>query len=253
MIPGIDASFSRIDRSVFARFRDELGVQVFVQNLWTGGYKHNEQIAAVSAANLRDAAAEGLAISGYINANPWWSAAGHSIPSAIANAGEMWDALDALAIDVEISGTSIDQVKAHVSLARDTGKRTCIYSAHWVWSGLMGNPQPGWITAWGIPLWNAYYDKAADIDFSHLPYGPWVEVVGEQYSGDVTWFGADVDLNVFKAGFWRPQPPVSEEPEPAVLPAQVEALGSAVGELRASLSAHEADHLPKRGGEVTLS
>ncbi len=234
MVPGIDASMSRITAATFRRFRAELGCKVFVQCGWTGGYKHNKEVNAVAEGNLYNAASEGYANSLYVNAQHWWEAKERSFPNARINAGSMWDSLISIPIDVEIAGTKEKHIKAHVVEARGTGKKVCIYTAHWFWHTKLGNPSPSWITDWNIDLWNAFHDKNKDIDFGSLPFGPWAlkDVVGEQYTGSTKMFGAEVDLNTFRSDFWLPGsvtiPPVPDDGAFAELESRVGVLEGVV-------------------------
>lgn len=54
-----------------------------------------------------------------------------------------------------------------------------------------------------MPLWNAYYDADADIDFASASYGAWsvADVVGEQYMGTTNYAGSEMDRNTFRRSF----------------------------------------------------
>lgn len=196
---GIDASFSRINRQTFQRFYDD-GYRVFVQCLWTGGYASNDGIQAVAALNLYDAKEVGFVIAGYSNANPWWSV-GQSVIATKANAGMMWPHIDVVAVDVELEGTTEQQILDLCEALEGEGKRVCIYSARWFYRQ---SGSPDWSRLAKYPLWNAWYDDDPDIDFEHSPYGPWTmaQVVGEQYGGATINHSISVDLNVFDEEFW---------------------------------------------------
>lgn len=201
MLPGIDASFSRIDRGTFKKFYG-LGYRIFVQDLWLGGMgtppSNNTALRAVAESNLMDAEAEGFTICGYINASPWYSA-DVSLDYARTNAGSAWNKLFMVALDVEIVGLTTDHVRAHLNYLKSLVPVTCIYTANWFWTGHLGNP-----TEFSAePLWNAFYDDDPDFDFSRFPYGGWTEdkLIGEQYGG-TSINGVEVDLNSFKEDFF---------------------------------------------------
>lgn len=213
---GVDASFSRVTREDFRRLRDQFGVRVFVQCLWTGGYQNNAGVKAVAEPNLSDAAAEGIVPAGYANTSPfygsikWWSPE-VSLAETKKNAGGAWSGLTVVSNDVEIRGVTERCIRETQALLKGEGKRVPYYTAQWFWSGVLGNPQWPWLLE--DPLWNAYYDGDPDIDFRHAPYGPWAQghVIGEQYKGTTDIGGDDFDLNFFDLDYFRPPAAPQEE------------------------------------------
>jgi hypothetical protein len=215
----LDASTSRVTREDFRRLK-EMGVRGYIQCLQTGGFSSSQTaVRAVAQSNLLDALAEGLAVGGYLNSQPWRA------PEVIHNdaraaAGSAWGALIFVANDVEIKDPqtgqvpSADQIRRSTQLIKAEGKRTAYYTASWYWRGVLGNPTWPWLLE--DPLWNAYYDGDPDIDFWRAPYGPWTQahVIGEQYQGTTNLGGDLFDLNFFDLDYLRPaapQPPIEEE------------------------------------------
>jgi len=217
---GADASFSRVTRPDFRNLRDNYGVRVFSQCLWPGGYEDLPGIRAVAEANLSDALAEGIVVSGYACTSPfygpvrWWPPS-TSLAEAKLTAGSMWPQLTVVANDVEIRGVVEQDIAETSSLLLAEGKRVPIYTAKWFWDGVLGNPTWPWLLA--FPLWNAYYDGDPDIDFLHAPYGPWDQshVIGEQYQGTTPIAGDDFDLDFFDLDYFTliptPIPPQEDD------------------------------------------
>lgn len=198
---GLDASFSAIDwDAVLGALHSR--PQVYVQCLWTGGYRNHAAVRSVAEANLRGARERGLVTAGYINVSPWYPQA-EGLRRAQEAAGAEWEHLRALAVDVEIEGVTLGQVRELCELAAATGKRVCIYTAQWFWAGKLGNPRDDWLRAY--PLWYALYDGVAELKGRGEPgFGPagW-PVVGKQFQGTTAIAGAEFDLNVFDLEWWQ--------------------------------------------------
>ena len=212
---GLDISFSKPSQQWWEDRRAE-GLEVMVQNLWTGGFASNKGIKAVAATNLKRARAAGLIIAAYANASPpdWWSIK-IQMDNIKANAGAEWPNLVDFAVDVEIPRTNLARVTELSDALESEGKTAdVLYTARWFWSGYMGNSlDPRWLR-WD--LWSAHYDWNPDIDFPSSSYGPWVlaDLVGEQYTGTTNIEGQSIDLNNF-IGDWPTgtQLPLPEEPD----------------------------------------
>jgi hypothetical protein len=213
---GLDASFSLVDwgavlNALHSRPR------VFVQCLWTGGYANYQRLRQVAEANLRGARERGLVTAGYVNASPWYAPA-VCLAQAREAAGSEWDRLGRLAVDVEIEGVRLEDVRRLCELCREH-RPTCIYTARWFWAGRFGNPQDGWLHDY--PLWAAQYDGRADLA-DVVRFGPagW-RVVGKQFQGTTTIAGAQFDLNVFDLDWWggddMPDPRLDEKVKYAVI------------------------------------
>lgn len=213
-VPGLDVAFSRVSRDWCRRRRAE-GYCIFVQDLWTGGYANNERLRMVAASNLADAQAEDIIIAGYVNASPWFDA-GISVEQAKLNAGSMWDALDVVACDVEITEllATEAQIKDTCDLLGRAGKRTPIYTACWFWNTHLGNPSWPWLREHKI--WAAYWDRDPDIDWDQWRFGPWTidDLCGQQYQGTTAiqsdGISVDVDLNVFDLGYFQEEEQMNE-------------------------------------------
>jgi len=195
---GLDISFSEPSQQWWEDRRAE-GLEVMVQNLWTGGFASNAGILAVAATNLQRARLAGFRIAGYANASPpdWWSL-NIQMGNIRLNAGAEWGNISDVVIDAEIPGITEARVMELADGLDATGKVVdVLYTAHWFWTGHMGNSAS---IAWRrFRLWPADYDGDATIDFPR-PFGPWklADLVGKQYAGTTRIDGHDVDLNTFE-------------------------------------------------------
>ena len=219
---GLDLSFAKPPLDWWQR-RHAQGYRIAFICLWTGGYAGNAGIKAVAETNLRNARLAGLEVGGYANASPptWWPLA-TQIAEIRANAGSEWATLNRVAIDLEISGLTMERAFELADALAAEGKRTDIgYTARWFWVGHMGNSRdPRWLR---FKLWNANYDWNPDIDFGAAPYGPWTvtDLVGEQYQGTTQLDGYAVDLNTFIDSASAPSVPT---PVPVPTPEEVQML-----------------------------
>lgn len=193
-VDGLDLSFSRAPRDWWRR-RGAEGFRVMAQCLWTGTVT-----PATARDNLRDSRLEGLVTSGYTVVNRLPGA--QAVERARTAAGDEWQHLAALFIDVEVDGVTESAIREACEFARDLGKPVAIYSAHWFWAGRLGNPKWPWLLEY--PVWNAYYDSNPDLDFSAASWGPWspAHVIGEQYTGTTNIEGVDVDRDRFDLDFF---------------------------------------------------
>ncbi len=196
LVFGLDASFSLIDwDAVLASLHSR--PRVFVQCLWTGGYANYQRLRQVAEANLRGARERGIIIGGYINASPWYSPE-ECLERAREAAGSEWEHLSRLAVDVEIEGVRLADVRRLCELCA-RHRPTCIYTARWFWEGKLRNPRDEWLRDY--PLWAAQYDGRADLEID--PFGPddW-RCVGKQFQGTTTVGGAQFDFNIFDFTWW---------------------------------------------------
>src|SRR3990172_5095885 len=117
---GLDISFAKPPLDWWQRRKAE-GYRVAFICLWTGGYA---------------------------NAGPptWWPLA-TQIAEIRANAGSEWATLNRVAIDLEISGLTMERAFELADALAAEGKRTDIgYTARWFWVGHMGNSRdPRWL------------------------------------------------------------------------------------------------------------
>lgn len=199
-VPGLDVAFSATTLEWWqARYAE--GYQIMSQDLWTGGYSNNRRLFEVAEPNLRNAREAGFICFGYVNAGPWYPA-DTALLLARQNAGREWSQLSRVAVDVEIEGVTEDHVWDLCEALKADGKQVCLYSARWFWVDKLGNPQWEWLKEY--PLWNAFYDSDQDIDFPSARYGPWANVIGEQYQGTTDIDGVEVDLNSFDIDWFAP-------------------------------------------------
>lgn len=216
---GLDISFSMPSQQWWEDRRAE-GFEAMVQNLWTGGFASNDGIKAVAATNLRRARLADYKVAAYVNASPpdWWSIQ-IQMDNIRTNAGAEWNNLKEMAVDMEIPRTTKARVFELADALRIEGKNVdVLYTAHWFWTGHMGNSKD---IAWRrFKLWNADYDGDPTIDFPR-PYGPWTKAEHKQYAGTTYINERDgrrqaIDLNTFNDS-WLVEaapplkPPVEED------------------------------------------
>jgi uncharacterized protein CbrC (UPF0167 family) len=192
---GLDASFSRIDWDAVLGALPERP-RVYVQCLWTGGFAYYQTLLQVAEHNLRGARERGIITAGYINASPWFPAE-LCFEKGRQAAGAEWGRLSRLAVDVELPGIRLADVKRLCELCAQH-RPTCIYTGRWFWVGHMNNAQDAWLL--NYPLWAAQYDGQFNLNI--VPYGPsgW-RVVGKQYGGGQV-AGSEFDWNAFDMSWW---------------------------------------------------
>ena len=161
------------------------GIELIIPGAWHGGSANPK-----CRDDLKLARAEGLYTGTYAIVT---TDGKFAIDRAYDVCGAEWKHLSFCAVDMELDGGSVPQVRAAIDRVIELGQRPIIYTAHWFWHGRFGNPDD----FKDIPLWNAYYDKDPDIDFGSLPYGGWTDVVGEQYIGTHIFEGLEMDRNTF--------------------------------------------------------
>ena len=168
------------------------GIELIIPGAWHGGSANPK-----CRDDLKLARAEGLYTGTYAIVT---TDGKFSIDRAYEVCGSEWKHLSFCAVDMELAGGSVPQVRAAIDRVIELGQRPIIYTAHWFWHGRFGNPDD----FKDIPLWNAYYDQDPDIDFDSLPYGGWTDVVGEQYIGTHIFEGLEMDRNTFVRVFIEP-------------------------------------------------
>jgi len=204
-VKGIDVSFSAVTREWCQRRLGE-GYRVFVQCAWTGGYANHAGIKAVARANLAAALDAGMAPAVYVNANPWFGAE-ESLGRAIEAVGQdLFDRLTVVAVDWEISTTTVSQVDALCSLVESRGKKAPVYTARW-FAGENTDPRLKARRAW-----LADYDGDPRIETTVL-CGPWgiPDLIGKQYKGTTDIEGVKADLNTFDLEYFSASPAPEEE------------------------------------------
>jgi hypothetical protein len=193
---GLDAAFSRIDWDAVLLALPERP-RVYVQCLWTGGYAYYQTLLQVAEHNLRGARERGIITAGYINASPWYPPE-LCFEKGRQAAGAEWDHLSRLAVDVELPGIKLEDVRRLCELCAQH-RPTCIYTGRWFWVGYMNNAQDAWLLDY--PLWAAQYDGQPNLNI--VRYGPpgW-RVVGKQYGGTTLVGGFEFDFNTFDMDWW---------------------------------------------------
>lgn len=189
----IDASYSEATTQKLNALKAR-GVKLFIQCLWTAA----EQ-PAIRVNNLRAASDVNLPIAGYISLNQYQLGSWHMVKGRVGVPDDLWDKLQFVAIDIELSGISALQVADAVEWVRARGKRPIIYTSYNAWTTLLVPGNSTLISQMGVPLWNAYWDVNPDIDFPTLRYGGWKDedVWIEQWSGGVDMELLHVDRNTF--------------------------------------------------------
>jgi len=199
IVHGRDVSYSRLTKEWVAG-RVAEGVEIIVQDVWTGGYLNNGTLNALAPGNLR-AIREGGAIPAiYANAAIWrtpqiW------FDESVKNAGTELQYVKLVVIDIEIKEGNdvIDPalVWEFIKLWEDAGFTVWTYSGDWYvgfWKLQLGNAN---LVNFNRPYWYAAYDGKAVIGQPFHPLGP---VAGKQY-GWKDEEGVTVDLNVFNSDY----------------------------------------------------
>lgn len=204
---GLDVSYSTLTAAWVARRVSE-GVELIIQDVWTGGYLNNAALKAIAESNLRAIREGGCIPAIYTNAAPWrptqlW------FDESVKNAGAELAHVQLVVIDLEIAeGNNYinpDDVRTFIELWEGIGKTVWTYSGDWYagfWKTIVGERA----VDFGKPYWYAKYDGVASLGKPTHPLGP---IAGKQY-GWTDIEGVTVDLNVFDmdqvAGAAVPQP-----------------------------------------------
>jgi len=171
------------------------GVRLAIIGLWHGTSKNPKAQAQLAVCRQR------FHIAGY----SFPSYVGGLSPEATIHvsrdiAGGYWNDFKFLALDYEHTldprwGTIQDQIKAAVQACFDANMRPIIYTGAWAWEPFYGAVP----SVQNIPLWYANYNNQQNV----MPptFGGFKQAVGHQYAGSTTYFGLNVDLNVFDKEF----------------------------------------------------
>ena len=223
---GLDLSFSKANAGWWVQRKAE-GFQAMAQCLDTGGVNINGQLVPTAEENLMNALAAGLRISGYLNATPWKSGT-KAVQHAQTVAGDAWNHMSVLFVDIEIDG--VDQTRIHETCeaAKATGKAVAVYSARWFWQKI-GNPKWPWLLEYG--LWVADYDNDPNVATSAL-FGPWAQATHKQYTNTTDVQGVQIDYNTFDLDLW--------EDDMGMTPEEKQQLDNATNDIK-TLSAQLAD------------
>lgn len=209
LVTGVDASFTEITPENAAYLVNDQQVRVFMQCLWTGAEAPRTRVP-----NLRNMAAAGAVIGGYISVSPHMTGDKHVEAAVDGFPNDLWQQLVKTPIDVELEGLTYNQhVLPALTKAISLGKPGDIYANYNTWVNILGNP----ILPPDVGGWNAFWDDDPDFDFAHYPWGGLTldRIWGEQYSGAIRLGDDEVDQDIFKLNMLVPnQPP----PPNVVLP-----------------------------------
>ncbi len=163
---------------------------VYIQCLWTAIEQPPARVES-----LRTAKNAGLQIAGYISLNNSGSGANHVVAGRAGIPDDLWDALEFVAVDVELSGITEQQILRAVEQVEAFGQKAVIYTSWHAWNDLVVPNNPTGLNH--VPLWNALWDLNPDFDFPTLRYGGWTDnmVFMEQWSGGTDVCGQFVDRN----------------------------------------------------------
>ncbi len=187
----VDASFDQLTVNE-ANCLKRASWPVYIQCLWTAA----EQ-PGVRVVSLRTAMNAGLLVAGYISLNANSSGSWHVAQGRAGIPDDIWDALDFVAIDVELRGITISNIREAVIDVEALGKKAVIYTSWNAWNNYVIPSNSSALSERGVPLWNALWDKNPDFDFPTLRYGGWGDdqVFMEQWSGGTDVCGQFVDRN----------------------------------------------------------
>lgn len=188
----VDASYSVANAQRIQHLKDEK-VELFIQCLWTAIEQPEPRVE-----NLQMARRMGLPVAGYISLNVDFTGQYHMDAGRMGVPEELWNALEFVAVDVELPGIRVTQIEQAVEWLRFRDKQPIIYTSWNAWNNLVRPSNSSRLSDMGVPLWNAYWDDAPDIDFPSLRYGGWKDedVWMEQWSG-----GVDMELFVDRNTF----------------------------------------------------
>lgn len=185
----VDASYDQLTVTE-AQCLNRSSWPLYVQCLWTAIEQPPARVES-----LRTAKNAGLDIAGYISLNNSGSGANHVMSGKAGVPDDLWDAMEFVAVDVELRGITEQQILRAVEAVESLGQKVVIYTSWNAWNNLVapGNPT----SLKHIPLWNALWDRNPDFDFPTLRYGGWVDsmVFMEQWSGGTDVCGQFVDRN----------------------------------------------------------
>ncbi len=216
LVRGVDLSFSSIRRAgadFLVGCRAVLGESpsFIIQNLWTGF-----RVPESAEGNLEEIVSLGFRPCGYIVFNPHFRS--DQILDRLHRQFERFR-FQALFLDVEPTPNihpfaegrplfTAERIREWVEgiRIRFHPERTGIYTAQWVW---VRAGKPDWSSLASYPFWVAHYDGRPVLEGVRIGLPEWrLSIVGKQYRGTTVVEGRwSVDLNVFRADFWGPEPP----------------------------------------------
>lgn len=199
----LDLSFSRIPDTGWVERRVADGVEMIIQDVWTGGYANNDRLREVAEPNLRMIRQGGATPAIYTNAAPWRTPETWFWES-VRNAGAELEHAQHVMVDLEIAnGYEVidpDDVWRFLRMWEDTGRKILTYSGDWyvrLWKAILGLNS----LDFGKPYVHARYDGIPEL-LVNQPRHPLGPLAGKQY-GWTDIEGVTVDLNVFDMDIFK--------------------------------------------------
>jgi len=172
----------------------DVGYEALIVNLHTGKLTNLGAVESLRKARLR-----GMETAAYFalsSQNGAWH-----VGEALKAAGSEWENLRFVAIDVELTWVTPQQVRDAVREVTRLGARPIIYTANWFWKQHFGNSTE----FRNLPLWDADYDNVERFD-PFPTYGGWTERVGKQYTNEARDVKFIADGNVFDENWFLAWP-----------------------------------------------
>jgi hypothetical protein len=201
-LSGLDASYGSLTEERAKKLRDQYGVKVFCQCLWSGSDQPAPRVT-----NLRTALNAGLTIAGYISVTGSRDGYWHVAQGRAGVPDDIWDTLALVFIDVELDGIPNATVRQAVDATDRLGKRRAIYTSYNAWTSKQGDPKD----FTDCLLWYALWDEEPEIQWDwpgfRYRFGGWTidKVVGKQSMGGHELEGIDVDTDTFVRNLLVPQ------------------------------------------------
>lgn len=157
--------------------------------------------------SLRNAQCQGLRTGAYIAIGSDLRGAEYVDMARRGVPDDIWDALEFVAVDVEVPGIIEDQIWGALGRLRELNtdwddswgliSQAGIYTTYNAWMNYVRPSNPKSFSNAGVWLWNALWDGDPDVDFTGLPFGGWhpSQVLMEQWSGGTNVCGQFVDRN----------------------------------------------------------
>ena len=146
MIPFLDISYHVLTDAQAERLK-AAGWRGIMCCLWTA-----REVPRPTLDNLRIAYAHGLMVGGYISVNGSMPGVWH-VENGQAAAGDMWDKLVHVPIDVELQGIPNATIREALEKAASLGKARAIYTSESCWRENQGNS----LDFADCLLWNALW------------------------------------------------------------------------------------------------
>lgn len=202
----------------------EAGYRLAIVQAWGGGPVPGGK-NAYCAQQLAAARKAGMMTAIYFHLPPDTTTQTHLLVQAVKEAaGEEYQHVKFVAVDIEDEQLrplhptdSRGRLANAISHIKD--KPVVVYTSGRMWGKVMGNM--GGFEQY--PLWDAQYDKKAELDVGWVAYGGWRERAMKQFQGTTQVAGISVDLNIGHLGRLGLSPP-APEPAPEVLKQRIQEL-----------------------------